>query len=130
MARIIVIDDDHDVRALIIYELEAAGHEVRGARNGLEGLALHRQARADVVVTDIFMPEKEGIETIRDLNEEFPGTKVIAMSGGGRDSRAKSTFTARELRVVAGELGVVAVLSKPFETRELLSSVASALDTP
>jgi CheY-like chemotaxis protein len=126
MARILVIDDDSDVRTLMVYELRVAGHEVRGASDGAEGLTRQRESPADVVVTDIYMPEKEGIETIRDLKEEFPRVKIIAISGGGRNPSAGG-FSAHDLRVVAGELGVIAVLQKPFETRELLRSIESAL---
>ena len=122
MARIIVIDDDKDVRKVILYELRAAGHEVREAGDGAQGLALQRAAPADLVVTDIYMPEKEGIETIRDLRQEFPATHVIAMSGGSRVGPA-----SEGLAVVAGELGVAAVLYKPFHAKELLACVDSAL---
>jgi CheY-like chemotaxis protein len=110
-----------------MYELQAAGHEVRAAGDGAQGLAMQRASPADVVVTDIFMPEKEGIETIRELMDEFPGIKVIAISGGGQMRGARRSFTAHDLGVVAGQLGVVAVLHKPFETRELLKSIESAL---
>jgi CheY-like chemotaxis protein len=126
MARILVIDDDSDVRTLMVYELRVAGHEVRGASDGAKGLTLQRESPADVVVTDIYMPEKEGIETIRDLKQEFPRVKIIAISGGGRNLSARA-FSGHDLRVVAGELGVIAVLQKPFETRELLRSIESAL---
>lgn len=126
MARIVVIDDERDVRALVLYELAAAGHEVRAACDGAEGLALLRDAPADVVVTDIFMPEKEGIETIRELKEEFPGVRIIAMSGGGSLRRSPRAFTADDLKVVARELGVIAVLQKPFASRDLLASVEMA----
>lgn len=128
MARILVIDDDRDVRMLALHELEAAGHEVRLARNGAEGIAFQRADPADLVVTDIFMPEKEGIETIRDLKAEFPGARIIAISGGGRlAAAARRTFTDHDLGVVVGELGVFAILQKPFETQELLSSIDSVL---
>jgi YesN/AraC family two-component response regulator len=110
----------------MVYELRVAGHDVRGASDGAEGLTLQRASPADLVVTDIYMPEKEGIETIRDLKDEFPRVKVIAISGGGRDLPA-GAFSAHDLRVVAGELGVIAVLQKPFETAELLRSIESAL---
>jgi CheY-like chemotaxis protein len=129
MARILFIDDDRDIRTLVLHELEAAGHEVRTASDGAQGMALQRALPADVVVTDIFMPEKEGIETIRDLKAEFPQTKIIAISGGGRlAAAARRTFTDHDLGVVAAELGVAAVLRKPFETHQLLSSIASALE--
>jgi len=122
MARILIIDDDHDVRALMQRELEAAGHEVRSAENGAQGLTLQRAAPCDVVVTDIYMPEKEGLETIRDLREQFPDVKVIVISGGGRIG----TPTGR-IAIVARELGVTAVLDKPFDPRTLLQSIDSAL---
>lgn len=127
MARILVIDDDSDVRDLIREQLQSAGHEVRAASDGVEGLALQRDSPAAVVVCDIFMPEKEGIETIRELKEEFPAVKIIAISGGGRLRTARRSFTAHELSVVATELGVARVLNKPFEARELLVSIESAL---
>ena len=127
MARIIVIDDDGDVRALLRMQLEAQGHEVRSARDGAEGLALQQEFDSQVVITDIFMPEKEGIETIRELKERFPAVKVIAISGGSRLAGSHRSFTVRELSIVAGELGVAAVLQKPFDGAELLRSVDSAL---
>ena len=127
MARILVIEDDADVRTLVSGELEAAGYQVRSAADGARGISLQRELPADVVVTDIFMPEKEGIETIRDLKHEFPELKIIAISGGGRARAPGRAFTMRDLGLVASELGVVAVLQKPFETRELLVSIESAL---
>lgn len=120
MARIIVIDDDRDVRTVIVYDLCAAG--LRGAGYGAQGLALQRASPADVVVTDIYIPEKEGIETIRDLRHEFPSTKLIAMSGGSRIGPASEA-----LAVVAEELGVAGMLYKPFQAKELLACVDSAL---
>ena len=125
MARILVIDDDSDVRALICGDLRSAGHDVTAAADGAQGLALQRQSPAELVVTDIFMPEKEGIETIRELKQEYPAVKIIAISGGGR--LAPRYFTTHELDVVASELGVCAVLHKPFESSELLSTIESAL---
>ena len=127
MARIIIIDDDGDVRALLRMQLEAEGHEVRSARDGAEGIALQQEFRSQVVITDIFMPEKEGIETIRELKEQFPTVKVIAISGGSRLAAPHRSFTVRELSIVASELGVAAVLQKPFDAAELLRSVNSAL---
>ena len=127
MARIIVIDDDGDVRTLMRMQLEADGHEVRAAGDGAEGLALQREFQSQVVITDIYMPEKEGIETIRELKEQFPGVKVIVISGGSRLASPQRSFTVRELGIVASELGVAAVLQKPFDSAELLRSVRAAL---
>ena len=127
MARILVIDDDGDVRTLLCVQLEAAGHEVRAAADGVAGMALQRKSPAELVVTDIYMPEKEGIETIRELKQEFPATRIIAISGGGRTRGSVRAFSSHELGIVASELGVSAILNKPFETRELLISIESAL---
>jgi len=127
MARILVIDDETDVRTVLVYELQAAGHEVRAAGDGAEGLALQRALPADVVVTDIYMPEKEGIETIRELKEEFPEVKIIAMSGGGSLRPTRRAFTAHDLAVVVRELRVGAVLQKPFTIQELLKAVEAAV---
>ena len=127
MTRILVIDDDGDVRTLICAQLEAAGYAVSAACDGAQGLALQRSLPADLVVTDIFMPEKEGIETIVELREQYPAVKIIAISGGGRVRTPRRAFTAHELGVVASQLGVEAVLYKPFEPRELLSCIESAL---
>ena len=127
MPSVLVIDDDSDVRALVAYQLQAAGYEVRAAAHGAEGLALQRESPADVIVTDIFMPEKEGIETIRELKELSPRVRIIVMSGGGSLRPGRRRFTTHDVGVVARELGVTAVLQKPFETEELLSSVAAAI---
>jgi CheY-like chemotaxis protein len=124
MARILVIDDDEDVRAVLRGVLEQAGHEVVVAANGVEGIDAFRRLAADLVITDIVMPEKEGIETIRDLVEEFPNARIVAMSGGGkRLNRDNALFTA-------SEIGAYKILRKPFEPSELLSSVQMALASP
>ncbi|TMH38436.1 MAG: response regulator [Betaproteobacteria bacterium] len=79
--RVIVIEDDEHFRSLTVRWLQSYGIEAEGAAHGARGLALQRQRPADVIVTDIFMPEREGIETINDLRKEFPEAKIIAMSG-------------------------------------------------
>ncbi len=83
MARILVIDDDTQLRGLMRRILERAGHEVHEASNGRIGLELQRQINADLIITDIFMPEMEGTEFIMVIRAEFPHVEVIAMSGGG-----------------------------------------------
>jgi DNA-binding response OmpR family regulator len=114
--RVLVIDDDADFRTLALRWFRSYGIEAEGAGNGADGLALQRARPADVVVTDIFMPEMEGIETIRDLSREFPEVKVIAMSG--RDSRMK--FDVFE---VARQIGAVRTFKKPFKFEELIAAV-------
>jgi len=79
--RVLVIEDNEDFRKLALMWFQSYGIEVEGAANGAQGLALQRARPADVIVTDIFMPEMEGIETIHDLRREFPEAKIIAMSG-------------------------------------------------
>jgi len=123
MARILVIDDEEDLRALVREALESDGHEVIPATDGAQGLALQRQHPADLVITDIFMPEADGIETIHELKKDFPRVKVIAMSGGGRgSSMLESVFTT------ASALGIDAFLRKPFDFRTLLQSVHQVLE--
>ena len=84
MARILVIDDDDQILRTLHQVLEMEGHEVVDASNGKEGIKLFRENGADLIITDIVMPEKEGLETIMELRRDFPDIKVIAISGGGR----------------------------------------------
>ena len=111
--RVLVIEDDADFRTLALRWFRSCGIEAEGAANGVEGLALQRARPADVVVTDIFMPEMEGIETIHDLRREFPEVKVIAMSG--RDPR--------DVFEVARQIGASRTFKKPFRFEELIAAV-------
>ena len=120
MARIIVIDDDESVRKAIRRVLEPLGHEVREAEDGAAGLALLADKDADLVITDIFMPGQDGIETVRRIRKEFPGVKMLVMSGGDSTGRM-------DLRGDAVLLGATASLRKPFERDELVRSVAAVL---
>jgi CheY-like chemotaxis protein len=124
MARILVIDDDNDVRSLAQDVLRSAGHEVVVAADGAQGIELQRAKPAAVVITDILMPEKEGLETIRDLKHEFPGLKIIAISGAGK--RVKSTAYL----LTARELGAQALLRKPFKSDALVQTVREVLQSP
>jgi CheY-like chemotaxis protein len=120
MPRILVIDDDDQVRSMLRQMLERAGHEVLDARDGSDGLRLFRSQGADIVITDIVMPEKEGIETIRELVHEEPGVKIIAMSGGGRIG--PSAYLE-----VAQQIGAQRTLVKPVERSEILRCIAELL---
>jgi DNA-binding response OmpR family regulator len=120
--RILVIDDDSDLRLMLQEVLRAGGYEVSVAADGEQGIALQRQQPASLLITDIFMPNKEGIETIRDFHAEFPDVPIIAMSGGGTLKRRGSTLFA------AKEVGAATILRKPFEMSDLLRSVAAALN--
>jgi len=110
--RVLVIEDDADLRKLIHEYLEMEGHEVVSAADGHEGMQCQRTRPADVVVTDILMPGKEGIQTIFELRREFPATKVIAMSGGSE--RKDLDYLA-----VALQVGAATSLKKPFRLEQL-----------
>jgi DNA-binding response OmpR family regulator len=116
MARILLIDDDDDVRSMLRQTLAHFGHEVIEARNGKEGLDFFSDARADLVITDIVMPEKEGLEVLKALRAREPGVKVIAISGGGRQRASENLNMARLL-------GAAKVLSKPFSSEVLMAAV-------
>lgn len=122
MTRILVIDDDEPTRHLLRQVLERAGYEVTDAANGRAGLQLQRAIPADVIITDILMPDQEGLETIRELRRAFPTTKIIAMSGGGQIGGAS-------FLTMAERLGAQRSLQKPFGLREILAAVAEILQT-
>jgi two-component system, chemotaxis family, chemotaxis protein CheY len=126
MARILLIDDDDYFRGMLRLKLEKLGHRVTEVRNGSEGLARHdldgAGASYDLVMTDLLMPETEGIETIVKLLEGAPDTRIIAMSGGG------ISFSDNHLLHMARKLGARQVLSKPFTTDALSAAIAAALD--
>jgi CheY-like chemotaxis protein len=115
--RILVIDDDEDLREMILLILLGAGFDAQPARDGADGLARLRESAFDLMITDIFMPDQDGIETIAEVRRLFPEMKIVAMSGGGKSSRA-----AGYLRT-AMEIGANATLSKPFEQDDLLAIV-------
>lgn len=123
MARILVIDDDGQVRGAIRRILERAGHTVLDAADGEAGIRLYRERPTDLIITDIFMPEQDGIETIQQLRREFPGVKIIAISGGDRTR-------TMDLRKDAELLGASRSLRKPFELTELLKAVSELLGEP
>ena len=119
--RIIIIDDDAQFRKMLQQMLERAGYEVAAAADGRQGEQLYRQQPAALVITDIFMPEKEGIETIKDLKHEFPDVKIIAISGGGRNNGMRYLKHAERF-------GAERILEKPFERQELLQAIQELLD--
>ncbi|HEX5319481.1 MAG TPA: response regulator [Stellaceae bacterium] len=120
MPKVLVIDDDHLVRRTISRILQSGGYEVALAEDGAKGVAKFRAERPDLVITDIIMPEQEGIETIIQLLRDNPSARIIAVSGGGR-------LGSMDFLTVANRLGAAATLRKPFEPAELLGCVARAL---
>lgn len=120
MAFVLVIDDEEMVRATLRAYLEGAGHQVQEARHGGEALPLAQRRRPDLVVTDIIMPEKEGIETILELRRLDGKLPILAISGGGRTGNLDFLGIARKF-------GAVEVLSKPFTRDVFLAAVTRCL---
>ena len=118
MVSILIIEDEEQIRGLLAAMLEEAGYHVMCAGNGAEGLRLFEQKSFDLVITDIMMPEKDGIETIRELKRESPQMKIIAITG----------YRGRFNRLPAAEfLGAELTLMKPFTRAELLGKVHELL---
>jgi CheY-like chemotaxis protein len=111
--RILVVDDDADMRLSLKLALELAGYRVEVAANGREALEVQRRAPADVLITDIFMPDADGFEAIDAFRREFPRTKIIVVSGGAQ-------FSKRDYLPDAELMGVDATLQKPFDMQTLL----------
>lgn len=119
MSRILVIEDDVATADSIAQMLRQAGFEVACAANGAEGIAQQRRLPADVVITDLLMPEKDGIEVIIELQRLTPGLGIIAISGGMHGSELN-------LLPAAKQLGARYTLPKPFRKETLLSLVSAA----
>ena len=120
MARILIIDDHAPTRDILRQALERAGHEVVEAPDGRVGITRQRAMPAEVIITDILMPEQEGFETIRELRRDFPTTGIIAISGGGQ-------IGCDTLLAIAERLGAQRVLQKPFGLQDMLDAVYQLL---
>ena len=115
--KILIIDDDIQVNKLINIILADEGYEVLQAYNGVEGLnILNNSPGIDLIITDIIMPEKEGIEVIRDVKKNYPKLKIIAISGGGR-------ISAHNYLNLAKSLGADHILEKPFSKNDLITII-------
>jgi DNA-binding response OmpR family regulator len=119
MARILLIEDYGLIRSLLRETLELAGDTVIEARNGAEGLDLFRKAGADLVITDIVMPDKDGLDVVTALREQVPPVKIIAISGAG-DS-------AEDYLDIAYRMGAMKVLLKPFTPAALIAAIDELL---
>ncbi|MEO5338370.1 MAG: response regulator [Magnetospirillum sp. WYHS-4] len=119
MARILVIDDDPRIRLLIRRILEGDGHAVEEAGNGSAGVDKQCVTPFDLVITDIVMPDQEGVETIRVLKRRFPALPIVAMSGGGGGSL--------DYLEMARKMGASAVLAKPFTNLDVTGTVSGLL---
>jgi DNA-binding response OmpR family regulator len=121
--KILVIDDDGMVRRMVSRILRSEGHEVVIAEDGKRGMTMFRKERPQLVVTDIVMPEQEGIETILAMRRDSPGVKIIAISGGG-------TIGDLDVLKMAQILGADDVIAKPFRAHDLLSRVRALIPSP
>ncbi len=120
MAHILVIDDEVQIREVLRTVLERIGYEVTEAADGVEGLQMYAKGGIDLVVTDIIMPEKGGIDTIMDIRRDYPDVKIIAISGGGM---------CGDVSYLDMALGVGAdrAIGKPFVLDDFLESVEELL---
>ena len=121
MARILIVDDDAQFRKMLRMMLEKGGHEIFEAPDGKVGLALYKKDPTDLVISDIFMPHKEGLQTIKELRQDFPDAKIIAVSGGGK-VKGFDYLDDAEL------FGANRTLAKPFTGKDVLAAVGELLD--
>jgi len=121
--RVLIIDDDEQIRVLLQQMMKWAGLEVEVAENGKIAMQLMQEDPADLVITDLIMPEQEGLETISRLKKEYEGIKIIAISGGGRIGPEAYLPAAREL-------GADLVFSKPFDVQKVVDAVHELLNSP
>jgi len=116
MAHILIIDDEPQVRLILRKLLESEGYTVAEASDGIEGIKRYHENPADLVITDIIMPDKEGLETIVELKQKNPAIKIIAMSGGGKNKPAGYLNTAKLL-------GAIQTFEKPIRKETLLKAI-------
>jgi DNA-binding NtrC family response regulator len=119
-ARILIIDDEVQIREMLGQMLTREGYQVVHARDGKEGMKACREQSIDLIITDIIMPEKDGIEMILELRHDFPALKVIAISGGGR-------LGPDGYLEMAKKLGAHRTFFKPFNRKEILDAVRELL---
>jgi DNA-binding NtrC family response regulator len=121
MAHILLVDDDDGFRDMLRQALVKMGHTVIEARNGRDALEVHAVQPADVILTDIIMPETEGLETIMTIRRTQPETRIVAMSGGG-------CLSPQQYLSMAEQLGANAILQKPFSIAQMAVALERALD--
>ena len=122
MRKILVIDDDDQFNRMVCLILAQAGYEVAAASDGAVGLKLFREQRPDLVITDIYMPEKEGLETILELRAAGNTTRILVISGGSPQMNLPEMFNMAEM------FGADAMLAKPFDLDLFLKTVSNLLE--
>jgi CheY-like chemotaxis protein len=126
MSRILVVDDEPAVRRMLKEMLEEVGHDVDTAAEGDAALAMFRRSAFDLVITDIFMPGREGISTIAELRRDHPALPIVALSGGGRP-RPLDLASRMDYLEVARRYGASRVLRKPVDWEELTHTINELL---
>jgi DNA-binding response OmpR family regulator len=116
LARILIIKNNDNLREVLCQLLKYEGYDVVDAPNGKAGMRLLHEEHCDMVITDIFMPEKDGIEVIMELRDDFPDVKIIAISGGGHIFQISFLSEAKKM-------GAHHILSKPFKPKEFLEAI-------
>ena len=116
--KVLVIEDEDQLRRVVAKMLSADGHEVIDALDGFRGMELFRKEKPDLVITDIVMPNQEGMETIRELRRENPKIKIIAMSGSFASSGGLDFLKMAQL------LGADEIIAKPFRVQDLRALVS------
>ena len=116
MSRVLVIDDNADIREMLLVKLQIAGFQARAAADGEHALEQLAAEPAEIIITDLFMPEKDGVETITEIRARYPDASIIAMSGW-------QSLHGPDYLTVAREIGAVATLRKPFDPDEMVRIV-------
>ena len=116
VSRILIMEDDESIRLALRRALDQAGYEVSEAANGVEGAAIYRQTPQDLIITDLLMPDQDGVEALLDLKHYLPNVKIIVISGN-----------AQEFLPIARDLGAHRTFAKPFQQAEILEAVAELL---
>jgi CheY-like chemotaxis protein len=119
MSRVLVVEDHAPMRAIMVAVLETMGHQVFEAGHGREALKVQETAQAELMLTDLFMPEMEGLETIRRMRDLYPSLRIMAVSGGS------SRGDAGDYLEMARKFGAAAALRKPFTIKEMTDAVTS-----
>lgn len=120
MSTILVIDDDEQGRDMLKQMLETAGYDVLEAADGEEGSKVYRENEPDLVITDIIMPFKGGLETIMNIKKDYPTAKVFAVTGGGRVVKA-------DFLSIAESIGALRSFKKPLDRKELIHAVETTI---